>query len=90
MRAALGDTSLTFGGLIGKFIGIIEQIMPVLFTLALLFFMWSAVRYVIKSGEGGAEERSNLLWGLVGLFVLFSVWGILQILCMTFLNGSCN
>lgn len=89
MPAALGETSLSLSGLIGKFIGIVEQLIPVLFALALVYFMWSGVRYVIKSGEGGAEERSNLLWGVIALFVMFSIWGILQILCQSLLNSSC-
>ena len=82
---------MTLGTLIVKIIGIIGTIIPVLFTLAMVFFMWSAFQYVRQSGgEGGGESRGNLLWGLIALFVIFSVWGLLNVLCLTLLDTSCR
>lgn len=81
---------MTLTDVIAKFIGLINQIIPVLLALALVFFMWSCVQYVRQSGEGGAEARSNVLWGLIALFVLFTVWGLVNILCLTLLGSTCS
>lgn len=69
-------------------IGIINQIIPVLTVLALALFMWAVVRYILKAEEshGKGEERTALLWGIIALFVLFSVWGIVKILQRTLLS----
>lgn len=74
-------------------IGYIDLIIPVLLALALVLFMWSGVQYIRKSGEshGKGAEREALLWGVVALFVLFSVWGILRIVCTTLIGtASCQ
>lgn len=87
--------TLTLGGVIGNVIGLINQMIPVLFALALVFFMWGCVKYIMSAGgEGGGHgtnPRDLIVWGLVSLFVIFSVWGILQVMCATLLgNGMCK
>ena len=81
---------MTLSDVILNVIGLINQIVPVLLTLALVFFMWSCFQYVRQSGENGGEARSNVLWGLIALFVLFTVWGLVNVLCMTLLGSSCS
>ena len=41
----------------------------------------------LMSGEGGAKRVTLLFWGVVGLFVMVSIWGILRLLENTFLGG---
>ncbi len=69
-------------------INIITLIIPVLTVLALVIFLWSGVRYIYKAEEtaGKGPERDAMLWGLIALFVLFSIWGILKILSNTLLG----
>jgi len=81
---------MTLTDVISKFIGLINQIVPVLLALAMVFLMWSAVSYVRQSGEGGAEARGNLFWAVIALFVLFTVWGLVNVLCLTLLGTSCG
>lgn len=80
----------TFGDVVFYIISLIDVAIPVLATLALVLFFVGIVRYVAKSGDahGKAEERQIIMWGLIALFVLFSIWGILRILNNTFLGGS--
>lgn len=59
---------------------IVNSSIPVLITLALLYFLWGLVMFIQKSGEGGAEEgRDKMLWGVIGLFVILSVWGLVAL-----------
>lgn len=47
----------------------------VVFFLGIVQFIWAS-----RSGEkdGVTKGRSFMIWGLVGLFVMFSVWGIIK------------
>ncbi|HVZ76179.1 MAG TPA: hypothetical protein VG934_02850 [Candidatus Paceibacterota bacterium] len=79
----------TFADVVSYAIGIINLTIPVLVAFAIVVFMWGAVRFIMKSGEsvGGAAERDAMVWGIIALFVLFSIWGILAILQNTLLGA---
>ena len=60
---------------------------PVLFAIAFIVFIFGIFQYFILSG--GDEEkqglgRSLMLWGLIGFFLMVSVWGLVNILVGTF------
>ncbi|OHB15395.1 MAG: hypothetical protein A2431_03890 [Candidatus Zambryskibacteria bacterium RIFOXYC1_FULL_39_10] len=56
-------------------------LIPLAFALCLLYFFWGVAKY-IKDGAGSdqaaAEGKRIMGWGIVGLFVAFSVWGIIS------------
>lgn len=81
---------MTLADVIAHLIGFINMLIPVLVALELVFFMWTALRYVYKGGEGGGEARGQLGWALISIFVTLSIWGILNVLCYTFLTHSCG
>lgn len=58
-----------------------NTLIPLAFLLCVLYFFWGVTKY-IKSGAGGdkaAEEAKGVMvWGIVGIFVAFSVWGIVS------------
>lgn len=57
-------------------------LLPVLFGLALLFFFWNLVRYAIIGGankESRATAKTLMLWGVLALFVMVSIWGIVNL-----------
>lgn len=61
--------------------GIINNILiPLAFALCLFYFFWGVAKY-IRSGAGGekaAEEgKQVMVWGIVGLFIATSIWGII-------------
>lgn len=61
-------------------------IVPVIFALAFLVFVWGAFQFFV---QGGADEEKRdkgkqmMLWGLIGFFVMISVWGLVNILVGT-------
>ena len=77
--------------LLGAIASIVGALVPILVTLALAVFFWGLVRYLW--GEKGVlnhEEGKKLMqWGLVTLFVMVSVWGIID-LAQTALNLDKN
>ena len=70
---------------VGQFIvGLINNIaVPVIFALAFLVFIWGVFTYFIAGGsdeEKRGKGRSLMLYGLLGFFVMVSVWGLVNIL----------
>ncbi|MCR4334232.1 MAG: pilin [Patescibacteria group bacterium] len=56
---------------------------PLLFSVALVVFIFGIVKYIFVQ-EKKEEARSLILWGIIGLFVMFSVWGLVNVLVKTF------
>ncbi len=74
------------GGSIG-IIGLFNTVViPVIFALAFAVFIWGVVNYFFLHGsdEGKRSEgRQFVFWGIIGMVVLFSVWGFVNILLST-------
>ncbi len=75
-----------------KFGELISILTPVVVALALLAFFWGLAMYVLHfTGDDKDKKkgREMMVYGLVVLFVMISVWGIVNILQNTFgLQGS--
>ena len=74
------DASLT--QTILKLTGSLSGFIAVLTGLALAAFLIGMVSFVRKTGEDKdiSAGRRGMLWGVVGLFVIMSLWGIITIL----------
>lgn len=68
--------------LLGAFGSLIGALIPILITLALVVFFWGLVRYLWgASSKSGHEKGKDLMkWGLITLFVMVSVWGIVALM----------
>jgi len=68
-------------------IGVLNTVViPIIFTLAFIVFIWGVVNYFfIHGGEESKREEGRIfiLWGIIGMAVLFSMWGIVNILLST-------
>lgn len=68
-------------------IGLLNTVVvPVIFALAFLVFVYGLVNYFFlqASDEKKREEgRTFVLWGFIGIVVLFSVWGFVNLLLST-------
>jgi hypothetical protein len=60
------------------FVYIISLIVPLLISLAIVAFMWGIVKFIAHADDEKAivEGKQFMVWGLVGIFVLISFWGI--------------
>lgn len=78
--------------LIGSISSITTALVPILMTVALLYFIWGLIKYIIAAGKGDAEEgkqgKKIMIWGIVALFVMASVWGLTGMLGRIFGVGS--
>ena len=65
--------------LLGQVKNTLDIVIPIAITLALIYFIWGVIQYVISSDEEEkAKARGQMIWGIVGLFVIVAVWGIVN------------
>ena len=57
-----------------------------LMSVAFLVFVWGLVEYVFNaaSDQGREKGKKNMLFGLIGLAIMVSAWGILSLAAGTF------
>lgn len=79
---------MDFEGFVREIIDLINLAIPVLIGIALVLFFAGVVRFLYRSGDHHTktEDREILVWGLVAIFVLVSVWGIVNFLKESFLG----
>lgn len=80
----------TFVELASYLVFIMNNVVAVLIVLGLVIYFAGIASGITKMGsEDGAEERKNyFFWGIVALFVMVSVWGILRLLQNTLFGGQ--
>lgn len=76
--------------IINMFIDIGLRVIPFLGAVAFLVFVLGVARFIKASGnEKQIKESKNfLIWGIVGLFVLVTIWGIIAFLRSEFGFGG--
>lgn len=70
-------------GLIISVHDIINILIGIVASCALLFFIWGLAKFIlhVSGDEGAVEEGKRLMkWGLMALFVMVSIWGIVNFL----------
>lgn len=65
---------------------IINPVIGLLVALAVAYFIYGAAMFILSadSEEGRKKGKAHLLWGVIGLFVIVAVYGILNIVVSTF------
>ena len=65
---------------------IINAVIPLLIAVAVVLFLYGVVKFITSGGdeEKRKEARNFMLYGIIGLFVMVSVWGLVNILTGTF------
>ena len=73
-------------GIVNGIGGLVTILTPIVVALALLFFFWGLAKYILSAGdeESKAAGKNIMIWGIIALFVMISVWGLVQFLGATF------
>lgn len=84
--AATGVTAFSILGIIAKFLG---YIIPVLITLAVVYFIWGVLSFILSSDEEAKKSgRAKIINGLIGLFIIIAFWGVISLVTTTFGVGA--
>lgn len=64
---------------------IVNPLILLLIALAVFTFLYGLAGYMRTAGDDGGnpDAKQHMLWGIIGLFIMVSVYGILQIVCGT-------
>lgn len=74
-----------------RLIGIGNMVAYILVALAVIYIIYNVVQYIIKpSGDDRKEAGKSIIWGIVGLFIIVSIWGLVNILTNTFKTTPTN
>jgi hypothetical protein len=63
-----------------------RSIVPTVFFLAVAIFVWGVVQYWINAEDEAKREQGKklMIWGLIAVTVILSIWGLVNILGGTF------
>ncbi len=73
--------------------GIIDLLIPLLLSLAVVAFFWGLVKYIANASDEAAKEsgKTLMIWGMVAIFVMVALWGILGYISTTLeISGTIN
>lgn len=65
---------------------ILNPFTVLLFVVATVIFLWGVIE-MIASGdneEARSTGRQHMIWGIIGLFIMFSAITIVKVLCTSF------
>ena len=56
------------------------------FAIALLYFFYGVFTFVPNAGNEKGRElgKRSIVWGLIGMFIMVSVFGIIRVILNTF------
>lgn len=60
-----------------------RYLVPLIFAIAFITFIWGVFTYFIRGGAETEEREKGkqlIMWGLVGFVVMIAVWGIVNLL----------
>ena len=79
----------TVGTVGATILSIINTIVLIIMALAFLFFIVAVFKYIMaKEEKTKGAARDNMIYGIIGLFVMVAVWGLVRILVNTFGLGG--
>lgn len=85
----LASAQTTFTTILSTIGGLINQIIPILIAGALAYFIYGVIKFVISTDADDKEAaRKVVVQGVIGLFVIVSVWGLVGVVQSTFGVGT--
>ena len=77
----------TVDSIISKFTQlVINPAVTLLFVLASLLFTWGLIEFMMDSQQGEVSEKGkqHMIWGTIGIVIMISVFGIMNLIVGVF------
>jgi hypothetical protein len=73
-------------GIVGALKTWTDTLVPIVMVIAVLVFFWGIVQYMTAGAdeEKRGAARNLMIYGVIGLFVMVSIWGLVKFLGTTF------
>ncbi len=72
---------------LGKVVAqIVNPLILLLAAVAFVFFVWGVFEFIRKAGDDTerAKGKQAIMWGLIGLVIIFGAYGIINIATKSF------
>jgi len=75
----------TFRSVVNDVTGLVRALIPILTGAALLVFIAGLAQYIFQAGDQSAVQtgKNRMIAGVVGLFVISAIWGLVALLSST-------
>ena len=69
------------GSMISSAKALLDQLVVLLIALAVVWFIWNVIRYTMSDDEEKkGKAKGQMIWGIIAIAVIVSVWGLVAIL----------
>lgn len=63
----------------------LNTILPLIIAAAVVYFVWGMFSlFLAKDEDKSAKAKTTVIYGVIAIFVMVSVWGLVNILSSTF------
>lgn len=75
----------TASGLVAFLKDLLSTATTLILAAAVVFFLWNVFGYVMSAGdpEKRAEKQSGIIYGVIGIAVMVSIWGLVRFITNT-------
>ncbi|MFP4539946.1 MAG: hypothetical protein ACLFNN_03370, partial [Candidatus Paceibacterota bacterium] len=65
-------------GFMETVLDLLDLLVLIIMALALVFFLWGVAKFILNAGDPEEQSKGKqiMFWGLIGLFVMTAVWGL--------------
>jgi len=57
---------------------LLNKALPILISFGVVYFAWKVIQYTIAEGDKRDEAKLGMIYGVIGLFVIVAVWGLVM------------
>ena len=82
----IASAQTTINSIIGVIQSIVNLLIPLAMAVAFLVFLYGIIKFVTAGGDEEKRKTAKnlIIYGLIGLFVMVAVWGLVGVLASTF------
>ena len=84
-QAGLGGGDTPLDTAITRLLSWISRLTVLILAAAVLVFVWGVLKFITAAGDDEKRKsgRSFMIWGIIGIFVMVSVWALVRLLTET-------
>jgi hypothetical protein len=72
-------------GVVSFIKNLINVALPLLIAAAVVYLVFNIIKYVVVAGEEAKKgAKDHIVWGVIGLFAIVSIWGLVNLLSSSF------
>ena len=87
--AANASAASGLNGTLALFNNLFNNMIALFITMAIVIFFWGLIKYLWSMDQENAHEGIKIMfWGLIAIFVMVSIWGLIRLLQTTFAVGG--